>query len=123
MHTAGFHKDRLKQAARTLAALERRLLALAASPDDAVGAALTAQQAAWKRYVPDECQLTGALSGGGGSWPTSYNLMCQANLTELRVRRTRAAIGCIERIPSELRPFRRNACLAQLTPLAVPLRP
>jgi hypothetical protein len=122
MHTAGLHAERLKEARRTLETLEGRLLALASSPDDGVAAALTAQQAAWKRYVPQECDLIGALTGSGGSWPTSYNLNCQANLMELRVRRTRAAIDCIERIPAEKRPFLRSACLYQLTPLAVPLR-
>ena len=123
MHTAGLHVQRRDQAARTLKQLEQRLLPLASSPSDGVGPALTAQEAAWARYVREECSLVGALTGSGGSWPTAYTLQCQANLTELRVRRTRAAISCIERIPTEQRPFLRARCLNQLTPLAVPLRP
>lgn len=123
MHTAGLHAQRRDEAAHTLKQLEKRLVALVSSPDYGVVTALTAQEAAWARYVPEECSLVGALTGSGGSWPTAYNLQCQANLTELRVRRTRAAISCIETIPAEQRPFLRTGCLNQLTPLAVPLRP
>ncbi|MDB5424138.1 MAG: hypothetical protein JWQ29_1554 [Phenylobacterium sp.] len=123
MHTAGLHVQRREQAAHTLKRLETRLVALVSSPSDGVEAALTAHEAAWARYVPAECSLVGTLSGSGGSWPTAYNLQCQANLTELRIRRTRAAISCVERIPAEQRPFLRTGCLYQLTPLTVPLRP
>ena len=123
MHTAGLHVQRREQAQHALKGLEERLGALVASPGDGVPVALAAQQEAWARYVPEECSLVGALSGSGGSWPTAYNLQCQANLTELRIRRTRAAIACIEKIPVEQRPYLRAKCLYQLTPLAVPPRP
>jgi uncharacterized protein YecT (DUF1311 family) len=132
MHTGGLEVKRRDAATAVLARLEKRLLALISEQDPSSNsiprnerliAALKAQQAAWARYRVDECELAGALTGSGGSWPSTYAVRCEANLTELRVRRTRSAIRCVERItPSKRRPDE-SQCLYQLMPLAVPLRP
>jgi uncharacterized protein YecT (DUF1311 family) len=119
-------------AGATLAKLEGQLLKLvsqadassnALPPDERVISALKAQQAAWRRYRSDECELAGALTGAGGSWPSTYAVRCEANLTELRVRRTRSAIRCVMALPLSKRRLDQSRCLYQLLPLAVPLRP
>jgi len=128
MHTAGLHVKRRDAAAAVQAKLDARLLKLLSEatfqgyPDDRLITALKAQQAAWANYVPEECELIGAMTGAGGSWPTAYNLRCQANLAEQRVRRTRAAIRCVEASAPDKRMFEQSHCLAQLAPLALPLR-
>ena len=132
MHTGGLEVKRRNAASAVLEALNGRLLTLVTEartqsppipPDGRLIKALEAQQAAWKRYVGDECELVGSLSGSGGSWPSAYAVRCEANLAELRVRRTRAAISCIEKMPPATRRLDQNRCLYQLAPLAVPLRP
>lgn len=132
MHTGGLEVKRRDASAAILARMEKRLLAVISTPDPSPNpippderliAALKAQQAAWTRYRANECELAGALTGSGGSWPSTYAVRCEANLTELRVRRTRAAVRCLERMPPSKRRFDGNSCLYQLMPLAVPLRP
>jgi uncharacterized protein YecT (DUF1311 family) len=132
MHTGGLEVKRRDMAAATLAKLEAELLRQlseadlspdAIRPDERLIAALKTQQAAWTRYRDDECGLAGALTGAGGSWPSTYAVRCEANLTELRVRRTRSAIGCMKAIPPSKRALDQSRCLYQLLPLAVPLRP
>ena len=132
MHTGQREVRRREAALAALSWLDRRLVALVAgtevpgmpgSSDGRLVAALKAQQAAWQGYIKDECEVIGALTGAGGSWPSTYAVRCEANLAELRVRRSRAAIRCVERIAPANRWYNQNACLYQLAPLAVPLRP
>lgn len=132
MHTGGLEVKRRDAASAVLETLNGRLLTLVSEaktqspplpPDGRLIKALEAQQTAWKRYVRDECELVGALSGSGGSWPSTYAVRCQANLAELRVRRARAAISCIEKMPPARRRLEQNRCLYQLATLAVPLSP
>jgi uncharacterized protein YecT (DUF1311 family) len=132
MHTGGLEVKRRDAAAAILAKTDRRLLEIVSAadpapnpiePDERLLAALKGQQTAWTRYRAEECELAGALTGSGGSWPSTYAVRCEANLTELRVRRTRSAIRCLERMPSSKRRLDGSECLYQLMPLAVPLRP
>jgi uncharacterized protein YecT (DUF1311 family) len=130
MQVGGLELHRRDQAERTLGKLEGRLMRIVSTPanassvslDPELAAALKAQQQAWRRYVPAECGVTGALTGALGSWPSTYAVRCEANLMESRIRRTRAAIHCIEAIAPEDRWPEQYRCLYQLTPLAVPLR-
>jgi uncharacterized protein YecT (DUF1311 family) len=132
MAVGEIHVQRRDQAKTTLAKLEKKLLRLLTSAgeespqgqfDQRLVSALTAQQMAWKRYVPDECEVAGSLTGAGGTWPSTYAVACEANLMETRVRRTRAAIRCVEKIDPPSRWLDQNHCLYQLMPLAVPLKP
>jgi hypothetical protein len=132
MNVGGLKNKRLEFANATLAKLSRGLLMLVSAaqqtsptipPDDLLIKALKVQEVAWKRYLPDECALVGTLTGAGGSWPSTYAVRCEANLVEMRVRHTRAAIRCIERMPPAKRRLDQGECLYQLVPLAVPLRP
>jgi len=129
MHVGGLEAKRRDAAVATLAKLHRRLVTLISTatssvpPDDRLIMAVQAQQVAWNSYVLDECELIGSLTGSGGSWPSTYSVRCHANLLELRIRRTNAAIRCVEKLPAATRQFEQNQCLYQLAPLAVPLRP
>jgi uncharacterized protein YecT (DUF1311 family) len=131
MQVGGLEVHRRDQAEATLGKLEGQLLQLISTPAGGssptpypgLAAALKAQQLAWRRYVPAECEFSGALTGAFGSWPSTYAVRCEANLMENRVRRTRAAIHCIKAITPEARWPEQNRCLFQLAPLTVPLRP
>jgi uncharacterized protein YecT (DUF1311 family) len=85
--------------------------------DDRLLAALKSQQEAWLKYRTEECELIGSLTGAGGTWPSTYANRCERNHTELRLRRVRSAIRCIDKIPPEKRLFEQNNCLQQLAPL------
>jgi len=79
--------------------------------------ALKSQQVAWRKYVTEECELVGSLTGGAGSWQSTYATKCVANHTELRLRRVRSAVRCIEKISENERWLDQNRCLQQLAPL------
>jgi len=85
--------------------------------DERLVAALRSQQAAWLKYQNEECELVGALTGAGGSWPSTYASSCERNHTEQRLQRVRSALRCIGKIPRENRLFDQNRCLQQLAPL------
>lgn len=132
MNVGGKEAARRDAAEAMLSKLEERLLEILSTPDasspplppdTALVASLRNQQAAWRQYVPKECRVVGDLTGAGGSWPSTYAVRCEANLMELRVRRTRAALRCIGAIPEASRRLNQSRCLYQLAPLAVPLRP
>ncbi|MEO6918595.1 MAG: lysozyme inhibitor LprI family protein [Collimonas sp.] len=79
--------------------------------------ALKAQQSAWITYRANECELIGSLTGAGGTWPSTYAIRCEVNLSQQRLRRIRSATQCIEKISIEKRIFEQNTCLQQLAPL------
>jgi uncharacterized protein YecT (DUF1311 family) len=98
-----------------------KLVASSAPPgiyvDERLVEALKSQQEAWKEYTYGECELIGALTGTFGHGPTVWAAQCVANHTDLRLRRVRSAIACIEKIPADGRNFEQNHCLQQLAPL------
>lgn len=124
MHTGLLLVQQQKAAERLLTRKHGELIKLVSSAssggigaDERLLAALTTQQAAWLKYRTEECELTGSLTGAGGTWPSTYANRCEANHTDLRLRRVRSAIRCIEKIPYEKRIFEQNNCLQQLAPL------
>jgi len=128
MHTGALEVKRRDAALTVLEGLHSKVVRLLrdvkseGGPDTRLIAAIEAHQAAWVRYISDECEVIGSLTGASGSWPSTHAISCEANLAESRVRRTRAAIRCIERVRPDRRRFEANNCLYQLAPIAVPLR-
>ena len=113
-----------EKADKQMAAKHAELVSLAAASssdstpvDERLIKALTSQQAAWALYRYEECELIGSLTGAGGRWPSTWAAQCVANHTELRLRRIRSAIACIQKIPDDKRFFDQNRCLQQLAPL------
>lgn len=80
--------------------------------------ALRQQQASWETYRGDECSLVGALTGAGGTWPSTYANRCEVELANDRLQRIESALGCIQDIPEEDRMFEHVDCIMDLTPLA-----
>jgi hypothetical protein len=80
-------------------------------------AAIEAQHAAYLKYVERECELVGALTGAGGSWPSTYAVKCEAVLIERRFRRVSDAVACIDRLPADKQEFGQENCLYQLAQL------
>lgn len=120
MHTGLLLARQLEQAEALLARQHDALLKLvtvSAHGDSRLLNALGAQQAAWLNYRGEECELIGALTGAGGSWPSTYALRCKLNHTEQRLRRVRSAFRCVSNMPPEQRVWDQNRCLQQLAPL------
>jgi uncharacterized protein YecT (DUF1311 family) len=107
------------QTEKTLQRMHSELVKLV-SPfsDERLIQALTEQETAWLQYRGEECELIGALTGAGGSWPSTYAVRCESNLTYDRLRRVRSAIRCVNRIPADQRSVDSYTCLQQLAPMA-----
>lgn len=116
---------RRDNALRMLTRLDAKLLGVVVGGDDRFGlsASLRAQQKAWSTYMISECELVGMLVDAGSPWQAVRAVRCEANLSEQRVVRVRAAIRCVQRLPEDQRRLEQGTCLYQLAPLAVPLRP
>jgi uncharacterized protein YecT (DUF1311 family) len=84
---------------------------------DRLAMALERQQQAWLKYRDDECELIGALTGAGGSWPSTYASRCSLNLTDQRLRRIRSAYRCVDRVRKQGQEYDASRCLQQLAPL------
>ena len=124
MHTGLLLVEKKKSAEMTLASKHEELIKLVSSSssngitaDERLLTALKTQQVAWLKYRTEECELIGSLTDAGGSWPSTYANECEANHTQLRLRRVRSAISCIEKISLDKRIFEQNRCLQQLAPL------
>jgi uncharacterized protein YecT (DUF1311 family) len=121
MHTAYLMAERGDAATAQLEARHAELLALVEahrSPymGTRVPAALQAGHAAWPAYRSAACELFGALTGAGGTWPTTHALDCEAQLTEQRLADVTAALACIRALPVDEREFGQAGCLAPLAP-------
>ncbi|KHL69035.1 hypothetical protein SF06_23710 [Pseudomonas flexibilis] len=87
-------------------------------PDGMLTRALRDQQKAWLRYRAGECQLIGALTGAGGSWPSAYATDCELSLGQQRLEDVQAARECINAISEQDRIFEQGECLRDLAPMA-----
>lgn len=90
------------------------------TPQDSslLGKALRDQQKAWLRYRTGECRLIGALTGAGGSWPSTYATDCELSLGQQRLEDIQAAHACIDAISEQDRIFEQGECLRDLAPMA-----
>ncbi|HTO18133.1 MAG TPA: lysozyme inhibitor LprI family protein [Pseudomonas sp.] len=80
--------------------------------------ALREQQKAWLKYRSGECRLIGALTGAGGSWPSTYATDCELSLGQQRLEDVQAARECINAISEQDRIFEQGECLRDLAPMA-----
>ncbi len=94
------------------------LALLAPEGDSRLIEGLKAQHAQWLKYRVAECEVSGALTGAGGSWPSTYAVECEARLTDRRFRRVRAAVACLRKAPAADRGGESSRCLQQLLPLS-----
>ena len=115
---------RLKAAESQLSGAHDKLIAVVRASsiavltvDERLIIALKNQQAAWLIYRGEDCALVGALTGAGGSWPSTYTTRCEANQTVQRLRRVETAIRCIENKPADKRVPQQDSCLSGLVVL------
>lgn len=97
-----------------------QLVALVSSNEvlgDQLGKPLQAAQDEWYKYSNAECSLVGALTGAGGSWPSTYTVQCELGLAYQRLRRVRSAIRCINRESKSGYGLEWTSCLQQLAPI------
>ena len=90
----------------------------AAGRDVRIEWAVDTLHATWRRLRRDDCELHGALTRAGGSWPSTWALDCEVAATRARLATVDAAIRCIERLPIARREFERFECLTRLRLLA-----
>jgi hypothetical protein len=77
---------------------------------------LKQQHTAWLAYQEKECEVFGASTGAGGSWPSTYAVECEARVIEHRFKRVRAAVECIRKLPEEKRKYELSQCIQQILP-------
>ncbi len=116
------HAERERKAEERLAKMHVQLVELVSDTgndqqNERIISALGTQQLAWHKYVAEECELVGALTGAGGTWPSTYARKCSANHTEQRLRRVSSAVQCIKKLAPQDRQFSMSQCLQQLAPL------
>ena len=124
MHTTYVMAERVDAATAQLEARHAELLELVEAHRSLhmglrVPSALEAEHAAWPAYRSAACELFGALTGAGGTWPTTHALDCEAQLTEQRLSAVTAALACIRALPLDEREFGHAVCLAPLAPAGV----
>lgn len=122
MHVGGIHREKHDYFMGFLKKDQAKLeeLVRAGDPDnERLLRAVQDQHAAWLEYYPHECELVGALSGAGGSWPSTYAMQCMANLVNNRMNTVRNATRCIKREPEKSRLYSMSACLYQLGPMTI----
>jgi uncharacterized protein YecT (DUF1311 family) len=111
--------DQLNQTTAVLNRKNRELLRLVGVfAGERMTKGLMALNVEWIRYREAECELVGNLTNSGGSWPSTYAVRCELNMTDQRLRHVRSAIRCIARIPADHRPLDAADCMQQLAPLA-----
>ncbi len=120
MRTGLLARQELEKQDKLVGARHTQLLkaATAAGADSRLLAALKNQQAAWKKYVPEECELVGARTGAGGTWPSTYAMQCELGLNDQRAKQLQEALRCVEKKVAEKQGSEIGDCLQTLTPLA-----
>ena len=120
MHTALTWKEKRDALAAQLEQRQGEVLALlgeAEAPDEALIEALKAQHQGWLKFRAEDCTLLGALTGGGGAWPTAYAFECEANATDRRQRLTATAVRCLKSMTPAQRETNSARCLKPLVSL------
>jgi uncharacterized protein YecT (DUF1311 family) len=84
----------------------------------AIATTLKEQQNSWNKYITDECDLIGRLSGAGGLWQQVYAIKCENNLIENRITRINSAIKCINKISLGKPEIYKLNCLEQLATMS-----
>ncbi|HTN31985.1 MAG TPA: lysozyme inhibitor LprI family protein [Pseudomonas sp.] len=127
MHTGLLLAEELGTLDKSLAEAHRALIEQVGSaritdetPQDngVLAKALREQQKAWLKYRSGECRLIGALTGAGGSWPSTYAIDCELSLGQQRLEEVQAARECITAISEQDRIFEQGECLRDLAPMA-----
>lgn len=108
---------------RRHAALVRLVRGDDATDDDVrITRAVEALHPEWRRLRGADCELHGALTRAGGTWPTTWATDCEVAATRTRLATVDATIRCIEALPPARRADDRFDCLARLRLLTAATR-
>jgi hypothetical protein len=50
---------------------------------------------AWLAWRAEDCDLAGAMTGAGGSWPATWSVACEVEETARRIRIVRRSRNCL----------------------------
>lgn len=132
MHTAYVLSEELEQLTPALQLQFEKLLRLLSNTqgsngrpyfDSRILSGIELQQRGWKKYIEDECELVGALTGAGGTWPTTWALDCQVTQMKNRLLDVKKVTACIEKIPRETRWIDQDVCIRELITLSKNVNP
>lgn len=106
-------------------AYERLIQALSKKPvdpdalhmDERVFSSFKSIQAAWEKYYPEACELSGALTMGASPWQSTYAVQCEAAQLKDRFEKLNRALICFEKFPENTRADAGAECLS---PFALP---
>jgi uncharacterized protein YecT (DUF1311 family) len=126
MHTGYVLREQLDEVSPVLQSQFEKLLSVLSNTlggngrpyiESRILSAIEGQQRAWKKYIEDECELIGSLTGAGGTWPSTWALSCELSQTQRRLRDVSNVIACVEKLPVKTRWIDQNSCLRGLAPL------
>lgn len=123
MHTGLLARQEHDEDMKTLTQQHKALLALIrknASDISYMEDAVNKMHRAWLRYYPEECWVVGAMPEAGGSWPSAYATICEAEAMRERIGKVESVIKCIQKLPEEERMDGQNECVQPLLLVARP---
>lgn len=120
MHEGLAARQRLARAQKHLDTLQKALVALVEKSqtegfeDERLIAAIKGDYSAWVAYRRAQCQLEGVLTEAGGSWQTTYAVLCDESRVSNRIQLVSSIIECIRQMPEKERRFSQQTCLEKL---------
>lgn len=120
MHEGLAAGQRLVRAQKHLDAQQNALVALVEKSqidgftDERLIAAIKGDYTAWIAYRDAQCELKGSLTEAGGSWPSTYAVLCEESWVKNRSRLVSGIAECIGQLPEKQRPFDQQTCLEKL---------
>jgi len=112
-------QERIKYRKLQTDAYERMVTALSKKPknpdalqmDDRIFTAFKSVQAAWEKYYPEACELSGALTMGASPWQSTYAVQCEAVQLQDRFEKLNRALICFEKFSEDTRAYEGAECL------------
>ena len=117
MHTLYVEGERLQAGRAALDQAHANLLeALDTDPADPspLARAVASQHAQWLAYHHADCELAGALTGAGGTWPTVHGISCKNETIAERLDVVRRATTCLRQSAPDGPRYERLGCLQEL---------
>ena len=80
-------------------------------PDAQIQEALNTEQLEWFRYRDASCELVGAATGAGGSWPSTYGAECRVIISQRRLALLEACITELREMEPKNRRWQVEKCI------------
>jgi uncharacterized protein YecT (DUF1311 family) len=109
------HNKRTDSLNKAISACGAELLELigedGGEPDARIREALNTEQLEWFRYRDASCELVGAATGAGGSWPSTYGAECRVVISQRRLALLEACITELRQMEPQARQWEVAKCI------------